>query len=253
VIATCRQPESCAGLQALQAQYPDRLFVMRLDVTDGASIEEAADLVRARCAAGIHLLINASGVLHVPGEMHPEANLGQVTPHALAAAFSVNAQGPLLVLQAFAPLLARGVEVNACAGVPSVCASLSARVSSLRENRLGGWYAYRASKAALNMLMRTAAVELAKDQPRMMCVLLHPGTVDTALSRPFNRNGARVHASQLHRVLLLRTRCGAPPTVPAKMLFTPQASVTCLMDVIGRLKAEDNGKLLGWDGSQIDW
>ena len=74
-----------------------------------------------------------------------------------------------------------------------VCASLSARVSSLRENRLGGWYAYRASKAALNMLMRTAAVELAKDQPMMMCVLLHPGTVDTALSRPFNRNGARVH------------------------------------------------------------
>ena len=202
---------------------------MALDVTDGTSIEEAADLLKARYRGGIHLLINASGVLHLPGQLHPEPGLEAVTAAALTTTYAVNAMGPLLVLRAFTPLLTHAAKVNSCPGVPVVAASLSARVSSLKENRLGGWYAYRASKTALNMLMRTAAVEMAKEQAGVLVVLLHPGTVDTALSRPFNRN------------------------VPEKMLFSPQASVTCLLDVISRLKQEDNGKLLGWDGTAIDW
>ena len=226
---------------------------MSLDVTDGTSIEEAADLVKARYRGGVHLLVNASGVLHVPGQLHPEPGLEAVTAAALQTTYAVNAMGPLLVLRAFTPMLAHAAKVNSCPGVPVVAASLSARVSSLKENRLGGWYAYRASKTALNMLMRTAAVEMAKEQAGVLVVLLHPGTVDTALSRPFNRNGASLHASLLRLHTAQQLTPVSCATVPEKMLFSPQASVKCMLDVVSRLKAEDNGKLLGWDGTAIDW
>ena len=138
------------------------------------------------------------------------------------------------MLQAFAPLLRSTAAASAARGggaasAPPLAANLSARVSSLRENRLGGWHSYRASKAALNMLTKTAALELAKGPHPVAVLLLHPGTVATDLSRPFNRN------------------------VPAKMLFTPETAVRCLLEVISRATAADTGKLIAWDGTTIEW
>ena len=123
-----------------------------------------------------------------------ETSLAAVSAEALLLTSRVNAIGPTLVLQAFAPLLRATAAASAArgGGAAPLVANVSARVSSIRENRLGGWHAYRASKAALNMLTKTAAVELAQGGPPVICLLLHPGTVATDLSRPFNRNGARI-------------------------------------------------------------
>jgi NAD(P)-dependent dehydrogenase (short-subunit alcohol dehydrogenase family) len=113
---------------------------------------------------------------------------------ALYGAEARRRAGPTLVLKAFAPLLRRTASASAARSgssvAPTVAANLSARVSSIRENRLGGWHSYRASKTALNMLTKSAAVELGQGGAPVICLLLHPGTVATDLSRPFNRNGA---------------------------------------------------------------
>jgi len=162
--------------------------------------------------------------------------------------------GPALVLKAFAPLLRRTASAGATrsgGGVaPTVAASLSARVSSIRENRLGGWHSYRASKAALNMLTKSAAVELGQGGAPVICLLLHPGTVATDLSRPFNRNGAHPCAAPAKPARAADERAA---TVPAKMLFTAETAVRCLLHVISKATTEDSGKLLCWDGTTVDW
>jgi NAD(P)-dependent dehydrogenase (short-subunit alcohol dehydrogenase family) len=108
-----------------------------------------------------------------------------------------------------------------------VFAALSARVGSISDNRLGGWHSYRAAKAALNMTVANLAIEVARDRPMAVCVGLHPGTVDTSLSAPFQRNLA------------------------SGQLVTPAYSATCLLDVISRLSPADSGGLFAWDGSRI--
>lgn len=144
--------------------------------------------------------------------------------------FRVNALGPTLVARAFAPLLAATAAARGNAkGQPTLIVNLSARLSSIKENKLGGWYAYRASKSALNMLTKTLAVEFAREGAAVACLLLHPGTVATDLSRPFNRN------------------------VPAKMLFSTETSVRCMLDIVLRAGMADTGKLFTWDGSTIEW
>lgn len=151
----------------------------RLDLLDEASIEAAAGW----CGAGLTLVIDATGFLH-DGEFQPEKSLRQLDPAHLARSFALNATGPALLMKHFLPLLARDER--------AVFATLSARVGSISDNRLGGWYAYRASKAALNQLVRTAAIELARTRPLALCVALHPGTVDTGLSGPFAKAGLDV-------------------------------------------------------------
>ena len=106
-------------------------------------------------------------------------------------------------------------------------AAISARVGSITENALGGWYGYRASKAALNMLLRTLAIELARKNPRALCVGLHPGTVDTALSQPFQAN------------------------VPRGRLFSPERSAVSLLQVLDELGPEANGGFFSWNGRQL--
>jgi len=195
-------------------------------VLDSASAHSAARAV-ADLFPAVHLLVNCSGILHGAG-LAPETSLAGLTAEAGLRTYAVNALGPMLVLSAFTPLL-RAAAAQRPALAPAVAANLSARVGSMRENRLGGWHAYRASKAALNSLTRTVAVEHGREGSGVICMLLHPGTVDTALSRPFNRN------------------------VPPKMLFSPEAAVRCLLDVVGRAQPEHNGQFLSWDGTQIDW
>ncbi|MEN9788467.1 MAG: hypothetical protein RLZZ36_2046 [Pseudomonadota bacterium] len=183
---------------------------------DEASI---AAVVAAAAAEGpLDLVIVATGVLH-NAQLRPEKSWRSLDAAALAEAFAVNATGPALIAKHALGHLRRDAK--------SAFACLSARVGSIEDNRLGGWHAYRASKAALNMLVRTFAVELRQRNRGALCVALHPGTVDTALSKPF-QSGVE----------------------PAK-LFTPAHSARALLGVLDRLTPADSGRLWAWDGQPI--
>ncbi|MGD8606105.1 MAG: SDR family oxidoreductase [Myxococcales bacterium] len=217
VFATCREPEQATELAALRAQYPGRLTVLALDVTREADVARAAELVR-RDTDRLHLLLNVAGVLHGPG-FGPEKKISQVDPDALHRMFSVNAFGPLLVAKHFHGLLRHDER--------SVFASLSARIGSISDNRLGGWYAYRGSKAAQNMFTKTLSIELGRVAPRAIVVGLHPGTVDTDLSKPFQKG------------------------VPLEQLLPPARSADALLRVIDDLTEQDTGKVFDFRGLEI--
>jgi NAD(P)-dependent dehydrogenase (short-subunit alcohol dehydrogenase family) len=187
-----------------------------IDVTDEASVAAAA--AHARALGTVRLVIVASGLLHGAG-VRPEKHWGALTGDTLARMFAVNSIGPALAAKHFLPLLPREGR--------SVFAAISARVGSIEDNRLGGWYAYRASKAALNMLLKTFAIELARRAPEAVCIGLHPGTVDTRLSKPFQEGVA-----------------------PGR-LFTPAQSAAHLMQVIDQVSAADSGGVFAWDGSRV--
>ena len=121
----------------------------------------------------------------------------------------------------------RALPFQQTTGLAAVFAALSARVGSIQDNQLGGWHAYRASKAALNMLLKTLSIELARRNPTALCVGLHPGTVDTRLSEPFQRG------------------------VPEGKLFSPRRSARCLLNVLDRLSPEQSGQVFAWDGQPI--
>jgi NAD(P)-dependent dehydrogenase (short-subunit alcohol dehydrogenase family) len=150
-----------------------------LDLLDEASIAAAAE----RAGQGLRLVFDATGFLH-DERFQPEKSLRQLDPAHLAHAYALNAIGPALLMKHFLPRLAREGR--------AVFATLSARVGSIGDNRMGGWHAYRASKAALNQLVRTAAVEAARTRPGQIVVALHPGTVATGLSAPFSKSGLEV-------------------------------------------------------------
>ena len=165
-----------------------------LDVTVEASIAAAA---AALGAVEPRLVIDATGFLHEAGRM-PERSWRHLEPEHMAKAFAVNAIGPALLMKHFLPKLPRTGK--------ALFATLSAKVGSIGDNQLGGWYSYRASKAALNQLVHTAAIELRRQRPDAICVALHPGTVDTPLSAPFAKAGLVVRppaeaASQMLAVI----------------------------------------------------
>ena len=149
-----------------------------IDYRQEASVGDAAAALAAQ-GQRFHLILVATGVLHSDGQgshFQPEKRLAELSLPTLEAVFRINTFGPALVLRHFSPLLDRQ---------RSVLAVLSAKVGSIEDNRLGGWYAYRASKAALNMLLKTAAIELRRTHPGTVLAALHPGTVRSGLSRPF--------------------------------------------------------------------
>lgn len=187
-----------------------------VEVRDEASIAEAARTVGASGPVG--LLIVASGILHGP-DISPEKAVRSLDPAAMAAVFAVNTIGPALVAKHFLPLMPRRERC--------VFAALSARVGSIGDNRLGGWYAYRASKAALNQVLRTLSVEAARTHPELIVVGLHPGTVQTALSRPFR------------------------PQAEVPGVFTPEESAAHLLRVVDGLTIGDTGRTFAWDGQPI--
>ena len=216
--ATCRDPASAHDLGAL-AETDARLRPLALDVTDEKSIAHAA----ATVAAGgprLHLLVNCAGLLH-DGDLQPEKRLADVTPDALRRSFEVNASGPLLVAKQFQPLFRHRER--------AVFASLSARVGSIGDNRLGGWYAYRGAKAAQNMFTRTVAIEFARTARSTVVLALHPGTTDTGLSKPFQAN------------------------VDPDWLFPPAYTVHALLKVIDAAGPEAHGALLAFDGERLPW
>jgi NAD(P)-dependent dehydrogenase (short-subunit alcohol dehydrogenase family) len=166
--------------------------------------------------APFHLVINAAGVLHTE-QYQPEKKLASLNYAQMAHTFRTNTFGPALVMQHFSGLLAPG---------RALMVMLSAKVGSIGDNRLGGWYSYRASKAALNMLVRTAAIELARTRPQLVVVALHPGTVASALSRPFGGETS-----------------GRPPLVAAGEM----------LDVIDALAPADSGRFVSWNGAALPW
>lgn len=185
----------------------------RLDLEDPPSLAEAAAALAGE--APFQLIVNAAGLLHRDG-VQPEKSLSALQAASLQQVFQVNAIGPALLLRHFLPLLDRR----------GVMALLSAKVGSIGDNRLGGWYAYRASKAALNMLVKTAALELARTHPQARLLSLHPGTVASALSRPFRGAGA------------------ARPALEA---------AADLLRVIDRSHVADSGGFFAYDGTRLPW
>jgi NAD(P)-dependent dehydrogenase (short-subunit alcohol dehydrogenase family) len=196
---------------------PQRL--LPLDLCDDASLEACAEQLR-RQQVRLRLVINTAGLLHGEG-LHPEKRLQQVNRAALERLFSVNAYGPVLLARALEPLLPRHE--------PVLFASLSARVGSIGDNRMGGWYGYRAAKAAQNQLLRCLALEWQRRLPKACVTLLHPGTTATALSQPFQGS------------------------VPPERLFSPERAAEALIDVLARQGPEHTGSFLAWDGSTVPW
>jgi hypothetical protein len=154
-----------------------------IDLEDEASLAAAAAL--AAQAGPLRLVIDATGFLH-DARQRPEKSWRELDAAALARAFALNAIGPALLMKHLLPLLPRAGK--------AVFATLSARVGSIGDNRLGGWYGYRASKAALNQILRTAAVEQRRLWPEALCLALHPGTVETPLSAPFRRDSLPIQS-----------------------------------------------------------
>jgi len=184
-----------------------------LDITDEASVAAAA----ARIEGPFDLIFDATGALEIDG-VGPEKGLAGIDPAAMAAQFAVNAIGPALLLKHFAPKLAGEGR--------AVFATLSARVGSIGDNRLGGWYGYRAAKAALNQIVRTAAVEIARRRPEAVVLALHPGTVTTPLTEKY---------------------LGRHPAVP------PDEAAANLLNVIAARGPADSGGFFAWDGQRIPW
>ena len=188
---------------------------VQLDITNEDSIQAAITNVKD---IKFDIIINATGILNV-GETSPERSLRDIQFKNFEQVFAVNTIGAALIMKHFLPLLNRERK--------SVFGNLSARVGSISDNQLGGWYAYRASKAALNMLIKTASIEIARRNKSAIIIGLHPGTVDTKLSKPFQSN------------------------VPNDKLFSPEFSAQSLIHVINKIDLENTGKCFDWNGQEI--
>lgn len=219
VIAASRSGSRSEMLVPLAQSSAGRLTVDQVDITDEASLAALSERIGAHTSR-LHLVLNCTGRLH-DAALVPEKTVAGVTRASLEASFAVNAFGPILLAKALLPLLRHGE--------PAVFASISARVGSIGDNRLGGWYAYRAAKAAQNQLLKTFSIELARVNKRAACLLLHPGTVDTALSRPFQRG------------------------VSPEKLFSPERAARQLLEIIARSGPENSGSFVAWDGALIPW
>lgn len=195
---------------------PTNVTTHNIHYDDESSIEQAAKL--ASTGFALDIVIVATGILHNE-KLMPEKSLRDLSAEKFQSLFQVNTIFPALVAKHFLPKLQRQKQ--------SLFAVLSARVGSISDNQLGGWYAYRASKAALNMIVKTAALEMKRKNPQAIIVGLHPGTVDSDLSKPFQRN------------------------VAANKLFTPEYSVARLTDVMDRLTTSASGQCYAWDGKVI--
>lgn len=191
-----------------------------VDLLDEATIDAAAAHVAA-LALPVRLVLDATGFLHGEGQQ-PERALRQLDPAHMARAFALNAIGPALLMKHFLPLLPLLPR-----GERAIFATLSAKVGSIGDNALGGWISYRASKAALNQIVRTAAIELARTRPQAICVAVHPGTVATPLSQPFARTGLNVRA--------------------------PEVAAAEILDALAGLAPADTGQFIDYRGGRLPW
>ncbi len=188
-----------------------------VDYNAPASLQDAAKALKADLGT-IHFLFIATGILASSDGASPEKAFSQLTLESLSEEFAINAAGPALTLSAFMPLLPRKA--------PCIVAALSARVGSIGDNGLGGWISYRASKAALNQIMHTAAIELGRKNDQAVCVSLHPGTIESELSRPFARD---------------------------RFTHTADECATNLLGVLSNLTPDQNGCFFDYAGEEIVW
>lgn len=194
-----------------------KVRALSVDLQDEDSLRSAAATVSE--AGATDLVVITSGLLSDSDLLKPEKSLRQQDRTAFEQVFAINTIGPALVAKHFIPIMPRKGR--------AVFAALSARVGSISDNHIGGWHAYRASKAALNMLIRNYAIEQARRNDQFIAVSLHPGTVDTALSKPFQSG------------------------VPAEQLFSPAQSANYLLTVIDKLTPAASGKAFDWAGKEI--
>lgn len=219
IFCTYRNSSNSGELMTLQQDHPERIVCLKMDVTEESEIMSALQQIRDSDGE-LHLALYCVGVLH-ENELTPEKSLRQINAENLLHSFQVNSIGAVLVAKHLVPLFHREKE--------SIFACISAKVGSIGDNRLGGWYGYRASKAALNMLIKTTAIEYRRRCPKTIVVILHPGTTDTALSEPFQEN------------------------VPPEQLFSVEKTVGLLSDVMAKLTIEDSGEFFSWNGTQLPW
>lgn len=191
-------------------------------VTHIIDIEHEESIRQAVASLPQHVTLDtiliATGLLH-KDEMMPEKSIAELSYDNFAKLFSVNAIGPALIAKYFLPRLDTDRR--------TVLAAISARVGSISDNQLGGWYSYRASKAALNMIIKNLSIEYGRRHKQSIIVGVHPGTVNTNLSKPFQRN------------------------IPHKQVFTPEQSAHYVLQVIEKLTPEDSGKCFAWDGNEV--
>jgi NAD(P)-dependent dehydrogenase (short-subunit alcohol dehydrogenase family) len=200
----------CSQVERLSRHtHPD------FDITDESAIKAVAQQLIERNLV-FHMIIIATGALTI-NENRPEKSMKSIDPETMAQSFAINAIGPALLLKHFAPLLP---TAGKC-----IFAVLSARVGSIGDNRLGGWYAYRASKAALNQVVHTASIELARKRPDAVCVCLHPGTVETRLSSPYS----------------------------GRFTHSPTQSANQMLQALDQLAPKESGQLFDYRGNVIPW
>ncbi|KAK8378613.1 hypothetical protein O3P69_011243 [Scylla paramamosain] len=240
VIACCRDPGGAEGLRSLQSEHPSLIDVVQLDVTSEGAVQAAAQHVQQTHGKALDLLINCSAILSPSGR--GETSLRDVSMKALQDTFTVNTFRPTgdgKVLWSVAAGRAGKHRQAGSRGQAAARGSGGQHVSQggvhrrvdiivhLQTTSWVGWYSYRMSKSALNMATRNLSIELGRGRKKVICVALHPGTVDTALSRPYHKN------------------------VPADKLFSPQQSVGYLLNIIDGLGIDNSGKYYGWDGEEI--
>ena len=209
IIATSRLPQPAADTA--------KLSWVQADTTDESSLLAFSEHLKAVDFAP-NFVINCSGVLHTEA-FGPEKTWRHLNSATMQQVFAVNAFGVALLGKHLLPLFSRRGR--------SVFASISARVGSIEDNRSGGWYSYRASKAAHNMFVKTLSLEACRKYPELVCASIHPGTVDTRLSAPYTRR------------------------YDPNKLFSPERSVQCMIRVLGELSPSDSGGFFAWDGQPI--
>lgn len=219
VIAASRPGCDARELQQLAGRHGDRLRRVELDVTEPRSLADFERQLQG-IGGGVDLAIHAAGLLH-DGPLQPEKSVGECRPDHLARLFRVNSIGPLLVAGVLLRLGGRRRRFT--------FAALSAMVGSIGDNRLGGWYGYRASKAALNQFIRTLAIECRVNYPRATVLAIHPGTTDTGLSRPFQKN------------------------VSPERLHAPGETAARILRVVAEAEGKRSGCFLNWDGRELPW
>jgi len=215
VFATSRDARWCGA----RSEHP-KVERLTLELTDERSFERLTDHLR-RAGQAPRIILNCTGLLHTDA-LRPERAWRELDAEAMARSFAVNAIAPALAIKHLIPTMPRRKS--------AIFATLSARVGSIGDNRLGGWYSYRASKAAQNMIVKTASIEAATRHPKLLVVALHPGTVASELSAPFTKRLKPGHA-----------------------VFSPVESCAYLSEVLTGLSSTDSGGFFAWDGASIPW
>ena len=190
-----------------------------LDIENENSLKDFKDKL-SKSKLNLRLVLNATGRLHSE-KLNPEKRLQHINKENLIESFSINAFAPILLAKTIEEFINKELEFN--------FASISARVGSITDNKTGGWYAYRAAKSAQNQLFKSLSIEWARKYPKAIITLLHPGTVNTNLSKPFHK------------------------FVPKDKLFSPQKTSSYLIDILLHQKPTDSGKFIAWDGKEIPW